>query len=162
MPCSVEDATRCSLLCTQMLTKCKPDKEKSKTDPGYKIRGAFLDFLFETYKASVNNRYPSRTGEINLINNFIAKMIHQYMFGAENKLVYGDGKQVYYSLFPSVKGNFAMNFVVCQCLMLHVQISTTLSKRSRWPAILMRSRPSSTNTSQSKINARRSGKQTGI
>ncbi len=104
MPCSVEEATTCSLLLKRMLTKCKPDKEKSKTDEVYKIRGAFLNFLFESYKASINNRYPSRTGELNLINNFIAKMIHQYMFGDKDKLVFTDGTQIFYLNFPSTTG----------------------------------------------------------
>lgn len=104
MPCSIADAKKCTEYCAHMLTKCKPVKGKAN-DPVYRIRGQFLDFLFESYKASVNNRYPSRTGQINLINDFIAKMIHQYLFGQEEQLHYTDGKRIFYHPFPLVKGN---------------------------------------------------------
>ncbi len=108
MPCTVEAATRCSDLYNTMLTKCKPQKGKAKSDPTHATRRKFLDFLFESYKASINNRHPSRTGELNLINDFLAKMIHEYIFGNQEKLIFTDGKKIFTAQFPTAKSKTFM------------------------------------------------------
>lgn len=138
MPCTVDEATKCTLLWTQMLTKCKPNKGKSKTDPVYRIRGSFLKFLFQSYKACVNHRHPSRTGELKLMNDFIAKKIHQYIFGDTDKLIFTDGSQVFNTYFPKVEGKSVS--VIFIYSFIFVQLSGAVLKKSRWPATHMKLR----------------------
>lgn len=144
LPCTVETASRVTLLWTQMLTKCKPDKAKSKTDPTYVIRGQFLDFLQHVYKCAVNNRRPSRTGELSLINNYIAEKVREFIFGTGDQLVFTDGSRVMHTKFPVVKGILLLCFFPILLTCYFDQKSMPPLRKSRTAVVHMSRRPSTT------------------
>ncbi len=93
-PVDQDEAERISMHIHNMLYAKQPKKKKLDPDeflvqqPKWEMRQAFLLFLLETYKCSINNREPSKSGDQHKINHFISIQIYKYLFGSATSLQY--------------------------------------------------------------------------